>query len=94
MAVYSTTAMARAPVSIAALWTVAALLPACAGSQEWIYDKPRTTPAQLDHDKRTCRKVAPSRSMLRTFEEDKLEREGFNRCMEKLGYTITVVPRP
>ena len=80
--------MARVPMSIAAL------LPACAGNQEWIYAKPRTTPAQLDHDKRTCRKAAPSRSMLRTFEEDKVEREGFNRCMEKLGYTITVVPRP
>ena len=81
-------------MSIAALWSFAALLPACAGSQEWIYEKPRTTPAQLDHDKRTCRKAAPSRSMLRTFEEDKVEREGFNRCMEKLGYTITLVPRP
>jgi hypothetical protein len=69
-------------------------LAACAGSQEWIYDKPRATPAQVDHDKRACRKVAPSRSMFRTFEEDKVEREAFNRCMQKLGYTITVVPRP
>jgi hypothetical protein len=86
--------MARASVPIAALWGLTALLPGCAGSQEWIYAKPRTTPAQLDHDKRTCRKVAPSRSMLRTFEDEKVEREGFNRCMEKLGYTITVVPRP
>ena len=81
-------------MSIAVLCSSVALLAACAGSQEWIYDKPRTTPAQLDHDKRTCRKAAPSRSLLRTFEEDKVEREGFNRCMEKLGYTITVVPRP
>ena len=81
-------------MSAAALWGFAALLPACAASQEWIYAKPRTTPAQFEHDKRTCRKVAPSRSMLRILEEDKVEREGFNRCMEKLGYTITVVPRP
>ena len=81
-------------MSAAALWGFAALLPACAASQEWIYEKPRTTPAQLGQDKTTCRKVAPSRSLLRTFEEDKVEREGFNRCMEKLGYTITVVPRP
>ena len=81
-------------MSAAALWGFAALLPACAASQEWIYDKPRTTPAQLEHDKRTCRKVAPSRSMRRTFEEDKVEREGFNRCMEKLGYTVRAAPLP
>ena len=72
----------------------AVLLTACAGSQEWIYEKPRTTPAQLDRDKTMCRKAAPTRSLLRTLQEEKLEREAFNRCMEKRGYTITVVPRP
>jgi len=76
------------------LVSFAALLTACAGSQEWIYDKPRTTPAQLDHDKTTCRKAAPSRSLLRTLQEEKIEREAFNRCMEQRGYTVTVVPRP
>jgi hypothetical protein len=75
-----------------ALWAGLALLPACA-SQEWIYEKPRNTPAQLDHDKAVCRKIAPSRSMLRLLEEDKVEREGFNRCMRARGYTITVAPR-
>ncbi|HMH54015.1 MAG TPA: hypothetical protein VK548_27530 [Candidatus Acidoferrum sp.] len=52
------------------------------------------TPASLERDKRACRKVAPSRSLLRTLQEDKVEREAFNRCMEKQGYTITVVDRP
>ena len=84
----------RAVVSLPLLCGVAALLAACAGSQEWIYEKPRMTPAQLEHDKRTCRKVAPSRSLLRTLQEDKVEREAFNRCMEKQGYTVTVVDRP
>ena len=73
---------------------VAALLAACAGSQEWIYEKPRTTPAQLDHDKTMCRKAAPTRSLLRALQEEKVEREAFNRCMEGRGYTVTVVPRP
>jgi hypothetical protein len=77
-----------------ALVIVAALLTACAGSQEWIYEKPRVTPAQLDHDKAMCRKAAPSRSMMRTLQEEKVEREAFNRCMEMRGYTVTVVPRP
>ena len=76
-----------------ALWAGLALLPACASSQEWIYEKPRNTPAQLDQDKAACRKMAPSRSMLRLLEEDKVEREGFNRCMRARGYTITVAPR-
>ena len=86
--------MALSRRAAVALWGFAALLPACAGSLEWIYDKPRTTPAQLDHDKAVCRKAAPSRSMLRTLQEEKVEREAFNRCMAKLGYTITVVPLP
>ena len=74
--------------------SLAALLPACAESQEWIYAKPRMTPAQLDHDKAMCRKAAPSRSVLRKLQEEKVEREAFNRCMEMRGYTVTVVPRP
>ena len=94
MAVYSTTAMGLRRRAAVVVWSFAALLPACAGSQEWIYEKPRMTPAQLDHDKVVCRKAAPSRSMLRTLQEEKVEREAFNRCMAKLGYTITVVPRP
>jgi hypothetical protein len=79
---------------VRALWGLLALLPACAGSQEWIYEKPRATPAQVDHDKTTCRKAAPSRSLFRTFQAEKVERETFNRCMEKLGYTVRVAPRP
>ena len=35
---------------VTVLVSFAALLTACASSQEWIYDKPRTTPAQLDRD--------------------------------------------
>ena len=69
-------------------------LAACASSQEWIYEKARATPAQIDHDKRACRKIAPSRSMFRMFEDDKVDREAFNRCMEKLGYALRVVPLP
>jgi hypothetical protein len=76
------------------LASFAALLTACAASEEWIYDKPRVTPAQLEHDKTMCRKAAPSRSLLRTLQEEKVEREAFNRGMERRGYTVTVAPRP
>ena len=81
----------RAAIALASL---AALLAGCAGSQEWIYEKPRVTPAQLSHDKAMCGKAAPSRSLLRTLQEEKVERDAFNRCMEMRGYTVTVAPRP
>jgi hypothetical protein len=99
MAVYSTTVMVpRWPVFASlparAIWALVAVLPACAGSQEWIYEKSRGTPAQLDQDKAACRKVAPSRSMFRTFEAEKVERAAFNRCMERRGYTVKVARLP
>lgn len=70
------------------------LLPACASSQEWVYEKPRVTPAELDRDRTACRKIAPSRSLFRTFESERVDREMFNRCMESRGYTVKVVPLP
>jgi hypothetical protein len=76
------------------LWALLAVLPACAASQEWIYEKSRVTPAQLDQDKRACRKIAPSHSMFRAFEEEKVDRVTFNRCMEQRGYTVKVAPLP
>jgi hypothetical protein len=83
-----------AALAARALWGSLALLPACASGREWIYDKPRTTPAELASDKAACRKIAPSRSMFRILDDEKVEREGFNRCMRARGYTVTVVPLP
>lgn len=83
----------RRPLSVPVVALALVGVAACATGQEWIYEKSRATPAQVDHDKRACRKVAPSRSMFRTFEDEKVDREPFNRCMEKLGYTIRTVPR-
>lgn len=76
------------------LWALVVLLPACATSEEWIYEKARTTPAQLDQDKRACRKMAPSKSLFRTFEAERVERDAFNRCMQSKGYTVKVAPLP
>jgi hypothetical protein len=76
------------------IWGLLLGLPACAATQEWIYHKPNVTLAQLDRDKTTCRKIAPSRSVLRLFEEERVNRELFNRCMEGRGYTVKAVPLP
>ena len=103
MAVYSTTPMAPHPSrrALQALrlarcltWSLVVALPACAASEEWIYEKARSTPAQLDHDKTACRKIAPSRSVFRVLEAEKVDREPFNRCMESRGYRVKVVPLP
>lgn len=96
---YSTAAMAPrrrvcAWLASRLVWGLIVAVPGCAGSQEWIYEKPRVTPAQLDHDKTACRKIAPSRSPFRIFEDEKVERETFNRCMQNRGYTIKVAPLP
>jgi hypothetical protein len=65
---------------------------ACAATQEWIYEKPNVTPAQLDRDRTACRKIAPSRSLFRLWEEERVNRDLFNRCMEGRGYTVKAVP--
>ena len=76
------------------IWSLVVALPACASSQEWIYEKARSTPAQLDHDKAACRKIAPSRSLFKALEAEKVNREPFNRCMESRGYRVKVAPLP
>jgi hypothetical protein len=76
------------------LWGLLAALPACAATREWIYEKPRTTPAEFNQDTTACRKVAPSRSMFKTFQAEKVDRPAFNRCMEQRGYTVKVAPLP
>ena len=76
------------------VWGLVAALPACATSEEWIYEKTRGTPSQLDHDKAVCRKIAPSRSLFKALEADKVDREPFNRCMESRGYSVKVAPLP
>ena len=78
--------------AFALVLALAVVPPGCAATREWIYDKPRVTPAQLDHDMAECRKVARSRSMFRTIEEEKVDRPAFNRCMQRRGYTVTDAP--
>lgn len=76
------------------VWLLVAVLPGCAGREEWLYEKSRVTPAQFDQDKAACRRAAPSHNMFKTFDDDKVDRPAFNRCMERRGYTVTVVPLP
>lgn len=61
-------------------------------STRWTYDKPSVTPARLDQDLADCRRVARTRQGLAIFQANRVDRELFNRCMERKGYTVSVEP--
>jgi hypothetical protein len=68
------------------------LLPAlatCRSGGEWIYDKPKVTPAQLDRDLAQCRQLTMPKGALAFPALRGPDREAFNACMEKRGYTVT-----
>ena len=79
----------RAARALAALALAAA---ACATPQEWIYEKPGRTTARLDHDMTACRKEALDRSSIVLPASQRVNREVFNRCMERKGYAVTPAP--
>ena len=79
----------RAARALAALALAAA---ACATPQEWIYEKPGLTTARLDHDMTACRKEALDRFSIALLPSQRVDREAFNRCMERKGYAVTPAP--
>ena len=55
----------------------------------WFYDKPGVTPAELARDKGACQREAPSTSIFsEVLQEEPVDRERFNRCMERRGYGV------
>lgn len=76
----------------AALLLCAAILQlaGCAGA-EWVYDKPGMTPAKLDHDMAVCRKESPDPRSVVLPGSERVDRALFNRCMERKGYTGSLV---
>jgi len=69
-----------------------ALLLACALAGcgvHWIYDKPGVTPDQLARDQGACLQESPSAGLFeQIFREDTVNREVFNRCMQRRGYSV------
>lgn len=68
------------------LLCAAHVLVGCA-TQEWIYEKPGVTPARLDHDIATCQKEALDPRAVAIRASERIDREVFNRCMARKGYT-------
>ncbi len=77
--------MSRRRFPVAAL--VGALLLSGCAREQWVYDKPHATAAQLDRDLTACRKESISQQKIGLTPEDRVDRAAFNRCMERRGYT-------
>jgi len=71
-------------VALAVCW----LATACATGEQWAYDKKGVTPARLDRDLTACRQESQDPGAFGLTIEQRLDREGFNRCMERKGYSV------
>ena len=63
------------------------LLGACA-ERQWIYEKKGATPNRLEHDMGICRQEALDPKTFAMSPSGRVDREVFNRCMERKGYTV------
>ena len=62
---------------------------ACRSGEEWVYDKPKVTSAQLDRDLTQCRQLTMPKGALAYPALTGPDREAFNACMQKRGYSVT-----
>jgi len=53
----------------------------------WVYEKKDATPAKLDRDMTACRKESIDLNKLAPTSSQRIDRDKFNRCMERHGYT-------
>jgi hypothetical protein len=54
----------------------------------WVYEKKDATPARLDRDMTSCRRESIDLSKFAPTAAQRIDREKFNRCMERHGYTV------
>lgn len=78
----------RARFRLAVLAAVLASIAGCRSAEEWSYDKPRVTPAQLDRDLTQCGQRARPTGALAYPSMTGPDREALNACMQKRGYTV------
>ena len=82
------------PMSVGRMRTalIIVLLPVlatCRSGGEWVYDKPKVTPAQLDRDLTQCRQLTMPKGGMAFPALTGPDREAFNACMAKRGYEVT-----
>jgi hypothetical protein len=73
--------------TLATIVGVIGVFAACA-SPTWVYERRGATPAKLDHDMGLCRKEAHDPQTIALPGSPRTDREVFNRCMERKGYTV------
>ena len=61
----------------------------CASSATYVYERPGTTPARLDHDLTDCRKEAVRPDVFSVTSAGRYDTTILNRCMERRGYRVT-----
>ena len=54
----------------------------------WIYTKPGSTPAALDHDLGGCRRQAQRPYSFGLTSSRRVDQDELNRCMERKGYPV------
>jgi len=60
----------------------------CRSAEEWSYEKPRVSSAQLDRDLTQCGQRARPTGALAYPSITGPDREALNACMQKRGYTV------
>jgi hypothetical protein len=70
-----------------AVLLAALALAGCAGPQ-WVYEKRRATPAQLDHDLESCRRQAFRPQRFALWPSDRFDPTVLKHCMERKGYQV------
>jgi hypothetical protein len=72
----------------AALAMIVGALVGCRSGEEWSYDRPRVTAAQLDRDLTQCSQQARPSGPLAFPSLTGPDRAALNACMQKRGYTV------
>jgi len=78
----------HAVLLVAGLCLGAAWVGGCRSTEEWTYDKPRVTAAQLDRDLTQCGQRARPTGVFAYPAMTGPDREALNACMQKRGYTV------
>lgn len=56
----------------------------------WVYEKKNATTSQLDRDMSGCRKESIDLNKIAPTASQRIDRDKFNRCMERHGYTARI----
>lgn len=72
----------------ASLLVVALLFVVACAREQWVYEKSKTTAVRMEEDMAACRKESLSPYKIVIVPSDRIDRDVFNRCMERRGYTV------